>query len=289
MSFHFRNLTVMEWLKLFGPFVSAFVVGILLRFLYPCNWFALDTVHSLADALMVAGIIGSLLEMFSARFLIERVSDDLAQRLVGRGLPTELQAHIQKITKTKFVWSNYRKRYKLALSENAADKMSLESEISFEVRNYSDVGAKYSPFLAEESFYSPAFTYIEYGISGDAPRFLNEQALSQKTETTSDSRVKKVHDFPKINLPPATTEKFARVLMRYRVSMPVEYTDLTHFAGPTTGVSVFLQDIPPGFAFSAEGEGVLHAPDSQSWEFLGPFVGGQHVRVRWFKKSGNAN
>jgi hypothetical protein len=288
MSFHFRNLKVTEWLKLFGPFVIILLLGALLRFLYPCTWIAPDGFYALADALMVAGIVGSLLEMFSARFMIERVSDDLAQKLVGRGLPKELQAHIQKITKTELVWSNYIKRYVLSLVDTSG-KMQLETETSFEVRNYSDLTIEYSPSLAEESFYSPEFSHIEYGLNGDAPHVFGEQALEKKVETTSDSRVKKVHDFPRIDLPPTTEEKFVKVLMRYRVTMPIEYTDLTHFGGPTTGVRVILQVIPNGFDFSAEGEGVIHAPESQSWEFAGPFVGGQHVRVRWFKKPDTPN
>ena len=84
MSFHFRNLGAKERGALFGPFAALFLVGLLIRFLYRSCWFVSDSFYALADALMVAGIIGGLLEAFSAKFMIEKVSDDLAQKLVGR-------------------------------------------------------------------------------------------------------------------------------------------------------------------------------------------------------------
>lgn len=285
MAFRFRNLKVTEWIRLFGPFAVVAVLGLMLRSVYPPYWLMPDAFYSLADALMVAGVVGSLLEMFSAKFMIERVADDLAEKLVGRGLPKELQAHIRKITKTELVWGNYTKRYSLIRTEEAPDRMTMESEISFEVRNYSDLTKQYSPYVAEESFYSPSFKCIEYGLTGEKPLVFNEQYLTQKTQTTPGDRVKRVSDFPKIDLPPIAEGKFVKALIRYRVNMPLEYTDLTHFANPTTSVRIIVQDIPAGFDFSAEGEGAIHSPDGRSWDFLGPFVGGQHVRVRWFKRS----
>jgi hypothetical protein len=285
MSFRFVNVRVSEWLRLFGPFLLVLVLGFLLRLEYPGGWRLSDTVHALADALMVAGIIGSLFEMFSVKFMIERVSEDLAQKLVGRGLPEELQAHIQDITKTDLVLSDYEKRYSLALSDQFAGKMLLNMEISFEVRNYSDVTKSYSPYLAEESFYKPVFSYLEYGVPGRFPFVFDQQALKDKEETTPDDRVVRIRDFPRISVPPLNKGEFVKVLVRLQETMPDEYTDLTHFAKATRAVSLILQEIPKGFDFSAEGEGVVHSPGSQTWQFPGPFVGGQHVRVRWFKKA----
>jgi hypothetical protein len=275
--------------RLFLPFIVSLIVGFLLRAYYPPYCFLGDGIQGLGDALMVAGIVGSLLELFSIKLLIEKVSDDLAQKLVGRGLPKELQAHIHKITKTEFVLGNYTKRYALTLVDNAPDRITLASEITFEVRNYSDITRPYSPYVSEESFYSPVFTYIQYGLHGDKPQVFEGENLASKTETTSDDRVKRAHAFPEIDVPPTTEGKFVKVLMRYTANMPLEYTDLTHLAKPTTNVSIIVQEIPEGFDFSAEGEGAIHSPDGKSWEFLGPFVGGQHVRVRWFKKPRNSN
>jgi hypothetical protein len=286
MSLRFRNLKVKEWVRLFGPFVLAFFVGLFLRSQYILISFRFETVHALGDALMVAGIIGTLLELFSAKFLIERVSDDLSERLVGRGLPKELQAHIREITNTRLVWSNYVKRYNLSLSTDVREKMQLDIEITSDVRNYSEIAESYAAGNMEEAFYAPKFLHIEYGLNDEPPKVFNEQKLLALTEIVAATGVKKTTDLPKIDVPPFEKGKFAKILHRYQMTMPLEYTDLTHFGGATTDVSVVLQSIPDGFEFSAEGEGVVHAEGSNSWAFKGPFVKGHHVRVRWFKRPG---
>jgi hypothetical protein len=282
MSFRLKDLKMFEWRKLLWPFGAVFLIGLLLRIYYPACWFAPDAFHTLSDAFMVSGIVGFLVDVFAYKILMEKVSEDIAQRLVGRYLPTEVQAHIQKITATERVWSNYVKRYSLSL---LGDKMLVSAEVSFEVRNYSGIATDYSPLISEESFYQPKFLYVEYGLNDKAPTIFNEEKLKSLEELVSGSEVRKVDRFPPIKLPPLREKKFARVLMRFQLTMPVEYTDLTHFAGATTGVKIVLQTIPEGFAFSAEGEQMLHSPEGLSWDFLGPFVGGQHVRVRWFKKA----
>ena len=287
LAFRLRNLKIKEGLRLFLPFVLIFVVGFVIRARYPLCWFLSDGVMALGDALMVAGIVGGLIDLFAARILIEKVSDDLAEKLVGRGLPKELQAHIRGITKTKLVLGNYTKRYALSLVNGAPDRIEVTSEIAFEVRNYSDVVTQYSPYLAEESFYSPVFKHIEYGLNGEKPCVFDGQKLADKTETTPDDRVKRVYDFEKIKVPPFEENRFVNVLMRYNANFPLEYTDLIHLAKPATNVRVIVETIPEGFQFQAEGEGAIHNPDSKSWDFRGPFVGGQHVRVRWFKTPSN--
>jgi len=118
MAVRFRNLAAKEWFSLFAPFLLSFVLGILLRLRYRTTWPLYDLVYTLADALVVAGIIGSLLELFSAKLLIQKVADDLAGKLVGRGLPPELQSHIQEITKTALVSLSVQSGWRLHLCQS---------------------------------------------------------------------------------------------------------------------------------------------------------------------------
>lgn len=270
-------------MRLFLPFLVSLIAGFLIRSYYPVYWCLGDGIQALGDALMVAGVVGGLIELFSAKVLIEKVSDDLAQRLVGRGLPKELQAHIHEITKTKFVRSNYVKRYRLSLSDTS-EKMILDMESSFEVRNYSDVPEAYCPVSMEEAFYSPEFIRIEYGLQGDQPRVYDGTKLQGKVEDSKDGRVKSVVGLEEIKISPVTEEKFARVTVRHSVTMPLEYTEITYFGGATTDVTLVCQEIPEGFEFSGAGDDAIHTLSSNSWAFKGPYVAGQHVRVRWFKK-----
>src|SRR6266536_4935478 len=59
-NMRFTDLPVKKWLQLYVPFALAFIVG-LAGTLYDAQWLGSRTIHALADALIVAGIIGILL------------------------------------------------------------------------------------------------------------------------------------------------------------------------------------------------------------------------------------
>ena len=84
MAVRIRNLLAKEWIRLFGACILTLLVGVVLRLRYRTSSRGYDLNYALADALIVTGIIGSLLELFSAKFLIERAADDLAEKLVER-------------------------------------------------------------------------------------------------------------------------------------------------------------------------------------------------------------
>jgi hypothetical protein len=106
-------LRVSEFVRVAGLFLIVFLVGIAARVWYPFDRWPYDVMRMLADAFIVAGIVGFLLELFATKFLIQRVADSLTDKLVGRGLPPELQAQIRRIVETDLVRENYRKSYHL--------------------------------------------------------------------------------------------------------------------------------------------------------------------------------
>jgi hypothetical protein len=95
MATRFRDLTVKEYWNLTWPFLSVLGVGLVSRSI--ALWYPQDVLQAFGDALMVAGALGIAFELYATRFLIERVAYDLSDKLVGRGLPSELQAHIRSI------------------------------------------------------------------------------------------------------------------------------------------------------------------------------------------------
>src|ERR1700756_1976047 len=80
----FYALSIKDHIRLLLPFLLAGAVGVLARVRYPYWWPANELVYFLADALIVAMILGVAFDLFSAKLLVERVSDGLAQTLVGR-------------------------------------------------------------------------------------------------------------------------------------------------------------------------------------------------------------
>jgi hypothetical protein len=165
----FRDLSVEEYWNLTWPFALSLIGGMVLHRLTPCQpWHGIppDSVSSLADALMVAGILGLLLELFATRLLVEKVSGDLAEKLVGRGLPDELQSHIRTIVDTAIVRDHYNKTYKLSFTDDKHDFVYVDVALGFDVKNYSDATVEYTPTFQDENFHSPQFISLEYGLVG---------------------------------------------------------------------------------------------------------------------------
>jgi len=280
----FRDLSGKEYWKLTWPFLLSLVVGCALRYLSPriCRpyWLPTDFVSAFADALIIAGILGLLLELFATRLLIEKVSNDLADKLVGRGLPPELQSHIRTIVNTGFVRDHFVKVYKLSLPDTPS-RVQLDVTLTFEVRNYSDVVRDYVPTFQDETFYYPEFLSLEYGLVGQRRYCQTVEEISPAT------KVKTVKAKEAIKLEPfrRNDKAVCEVTMRYRLKMPKEYSDITSFADATLGAVVRVESVPPEFDFVSAGErAATHPNGDKSWYFDGPFIKNQHIRVWWFQK-----
>jgi hypothetical protein len=280
----FRKLSIKEYVRLLFPFLVFGIVGAVARLKYPDSWPANDLVYFLANAFMVAMVIGIILALFSARLLIEEVSENLAQRLIGRGLPAELQGSIKDIVNTVFVRDHYVKSYTFSTPENG--QVSLDIEIRYEVRNYSDLVRDYAPEITEEISCQPEFRFLEYGIAGKKIHTFSDEELSSKVETVGEINVKRVPKsaLPKVSLRSAkgSDKSVCHVTWRYRVTMPEQYCEVTTFGEPTIGATLQLHHAPDGLEFESGGDDSLyHECGSQSWYFDRPFITGQHVRAWW--------
>ena len=284
MVARFHLLSLKEYARLLLPFLIFGVLGIVARFRYPYWWPANDLVYFLANAFMVAMIMGIILALFSAKLLIERASENLARRLIARGLPAELQGPIKDIVNTDFVRDHYVKSYTFSAPERG--QINLDIEIRFEVRNYSDSALDYAPEITEESSCQPEFRFLEYGIAGKKIHTFSDENLSSKVESVSEINVTRVprNALPKVSLKPANggDKSVCQVTWRYRVTMPEQYCDVTGFDEATVGATLQLQHIPEGLEFGSGGDGSLHHEwGSRSWYFDRPFITGQHVRAWW--------
>jgi hypothetical protein len=285
MAFRLRDVSLEEYVKVAGVFLVPIVVGAAARIWYPCNWWPHDTTYALADALIVAGVIGLLLELYAAKFLIEKVSDHLAERLIGRGLPEELQGHIGQIVKTDIVRDNYVKTYDF--NDPANGQVRIEITITFEVRNYSDASTEFKPTMDEEAMFRPEFIYLEYGIKGESPRSLNVKDLEKTITLNPKTNVKTAGADQAISLAAIRThpKEVCNVKWMYAVTMPEEFSDVTAFRAATIGAKLCLGRIPDALIFVSSGEGMVpHTEGSRTWEYKGPYIGGQHVRTWWFRK-----
>jgi hypothetical protein len=282
-----RQLSIRDYVRLLLPFLVLGLLGAVAKLKYPYWWPGTDLVYFLADALLVAMVIGVVLELTAAKPLVEKVSENVAQKLIGRGLPAELQARIKDIVGTGVVRDHYVKSYTFSPPEDG--RVVLDVEIRFEVRNYSDAMLDYAPEFTGETFWQPEFRFLEYGIAGKKIHTFAEDNLFSKVETANDIHVKRVPSYllPKVTLSPVAADRKAvcQVTWRYRVTMPEQYCDTTDFGEATLGATVQLQQLPEELKFVSGGDDSLHHESaSHSWFFDRPFIPGQHVQVWWFPK-----
>lgn len=131
--------------------------------------------------------------------------------------------------------------------------------------------------------------YLEYGTGGESKtHVLSENELREHTTFDQNTKVQTVQGKKKVKIKPIRedAQSVCRVVLKFTLDFPAEYTDVTNFGGETVGLTVRLDRIPSDFEFVSGGDDSLHhEPGSTSWYFDRPFVSGQNVRVWWFRKS----
>jgi hypothetical protein len=283
----FYTLSLKDHARLLLPFLVAGIVGVVARFKYPYWAPANELVYFLADALIVAMVLGVAFDLFSTKLLVERVSDGLAQRLVGRGLPIEMQAPIRDVVSTDLVRDHYVKSYSFSTPEDGYVQLNIE--VRYEVRNYSEVVRDYAPDMAAEIFFQPEFRFLEYGIAGRKIYTFSDDGLAAKVETVAELGVRRV---PSSTLPPLSLrpvragEKAAcQVTWRYSITVPEQYCDVTDFDEATLGATLQVENLPEELEFVSGFDASLHhEAGSRSWYFEKAFITGQHLRALWFRR-----
>ena len=282
----FYALSLKDHLRLLLPFILLGAVGVVTRIKYPYYWPANELVFFVADALIVAMILGVLFDVFSAKLLVERVSDGLAQALVGRGLPVEMQGPVRDVVSTDLVRDRYVKTYAFSSPENGRVQVSVE--VRYEIRNYSEAVRDYAPEMTVESFFQPEFRFLEYGIAGRKIFTFADENLSTKVETDQDLGVTRVprSALPLLSLKPvkAGEKSPCQVTWRYGMSVPEQYCDITDLDEATLGATLQVEALPEELEFVSGYDASLHhEAGSQSWYFEKAFIPGQHLRAWWFR------
>src|SRR5215469_2586074 len=283
----FYALSLRDHTRLLLPFVVAGLLGVVARLKYPYWWPANELVYFLADAFIVAMVLGVAVDVFSAKLLVERISDGLAQRLVGRGLPVDMQAPIRDVVSTDLVRDHYVKSYAFSAPDDG--RVQVNVEVRFEVRNYSEAVRDYAPEMVAETFFQPEFHFLEYGIAGRKILTFSEDSLSGKAEVEDALGVTRVSRsaLPALSLRPVKTGEKApcQVTWRYSIVVPEQYCDVTELNEATLGATIQIEAMPEELEFVCGGDSSLHhEAGSQSWYFEKAFIPGQCVRSWWFRR-----
>jgi hypothetical protein len=290
MSSRLRDLTIREYVRIALPYTILCVLGAVGRSIYPDTWRIHITLHAFFDACMIAGILAILIELFSANRLVQHVADFLAGRLVGAGLPKELQQVINNIVSTDLIAYNYLQAYHIS---NRPDKrVNVEVTVSFEIKNYAQASVDWSPSMASQIFYDPQFLHLEYGLLHQKQMYIYDHiALTERVITEPGSRIKAVKGLKAVAIPPLVHDPNAccSVTCKYRLVLPDEFTDITAFGRTTVGAKIRLDAIPEGFDFVASLDPTVeHSTDGVVWHYSNVFLRRQFINVWWFRKNNSA-
>lgn len=277
------ELRIRDYWMVVRWFVLSLIVGLLLVLAYSDSWYLADAIHKLGDALMIAGIVGIVVELSSLGRLIEHIGTQVAERTTARHLPNPVREQIWEIVNSRLVYDAYERRY--AFSHRDDGRIDVHSRITYRVRNYGFASSAYAPTCAEESFYDPQFLSLEYALTSGEGHAFNQEQLSTFTKQRPLTKAICVDDLPKLALHPMSEipDEACTVTWHYRMIRNVEDSDITSFGGPTIDPVFDLQSPPDMHSFS-DGEKVSHLEGGTRWIFKRPFIRDQHARVWWFKK-----
>ena len=155
--------------KLYGPFATALLFGAFIK-IYLRS--LADLPNELADALIIAGLIGLAIEIWSKQVLIDDVADILSERLVGYRLPRKAQAVIGNLVlKSKIVLRDYCATFQFTLHPSKSGYLMVRMVISYKALNNGMEPTKYPCGMSEELIYKPTLESLRHGsqtYSGNA-------------------------------------------------------------------------------------------------------------------------
>ena len=262
-------------------FVAVFSLGVLL-FLYPPDWHWQEFIRALRDALMVAGVIGTFIELWSASVLVDRAANELSEKLVGYGLPKAAQEAIHGLVhQTKRIYRDYLAEYRIVRTDPGF--VRVYATVSYRVVNNGSSSEEYSPKLLEEGMYQPHVCSLEFG----GRVFPTKESRNPKTGVVSWEPTSSVKLHPSGALDAIeslSADKVCSIRWDYTMDMPENYSAVISFGGMTINPMVRVIDVPEDFEFNAsqeDGDACRHEDKSRTWEYGRAFIGGQHLRVWW--------
>jgi hypothetical protein len=281
----FRKISLRDYGKLILPFALFVVFGLILVSV-PHHWRAAELIHKAGDAFLMAGLLAIGIELFSFKRLVRHVADDIAFRLAGGHLPAQMRRTLWSVISASDVRERWRKEYGFKPASGGMVTVTIQE--SYEVQNYGEKAMDYAPVSSEEEFWKPRVTYVEYRLRDGSGHAFNETQIAQYRTVDPDSHVQTIDGLPTLCLKPLREDSSAVCTVTWHATLttPDEYTDITSFGGPTVGITIHLGELPDDMSFVARGGSDLrHVKGSRTWEFPDGFIGGQHVRVWWFKKT----
>ncbi|MGA3043093.1 MAG: hypothetical protein ABSF54_20135, partial [Bryobacteraceae bacterium] len=263
-----------------GPLALSVMVGIGLKV-----WLPTKLANEIGDALIVAGLVGILIEIWGTSILIEHVSKQLSERLVGYGLPKPAQAVIGALVHdTRIILRNYKAVFRIDPNPDKPDYVIVRLTLTYTALNNGMRTEPYGPMLSEELIYNPRLELLEYADKS----YSRSELVARRIEGTQLA-----WESPKVPLEPSEAaaapdslgpEQAVNVRWVYLMDMPIRYSAVLSFATVVIDPEIQFDPSPTGPTFKFESnphESLRHAANGLRWEYKRAFIRDQAIRVWW--------
>lgn len=265
-------------------FLSLICVGLVIHVIYPKEWIFRELFVPLSDALMIAGFLGLTVDTFAKNRLLHEAVRDISQYLIGYRLPPEIQDHIRWIQTVDLVRCDCEVRYRLELQEQ--DKMAVDVEMSYLVKNFSTTAKPYTPRLSAEDVDNPTFLSLTcLRSNGNGYHLANDgKGTPLNVKTLTDGR--KQVEGEAITIEPCgedkDTEAHCKIIKKYSLLLPNNYHDVISFFYTTIGVRIHVQ-YPKEYEIRIDDSENANT-SGNCWEFKRLYLPSQIIGIRWLPK-----
>jgi hypothetical protein len=277
---------IKDVLKLVMPFLAFLLIGFVIKKSLTGEFW-----NKTADALIIAGLIGAAIELWSASVLIEHVSRELSERLVGYGLPKTAQAVIAKLVRdSDVVLRNYSAKFNVAHHPSKDHYLLVRLTLSWKALNNSIRSVDYRTGLSDELIYNPQLELLQRG--DDTFRSADFPPAHPETTQRSWKAPGIILKSSEASAGPDSLnpDQYCDVCWIYTLEMPERYSTVLSFGAIVIEPEIILDPLPNDvhMKFYANPDpACLHADNSPRWKYLRAFMPEQCIRV-WWEPSGDS-
>lgn len=237
------------------------------------------TAEGIAEALIIAGILGLTVDSYIKEHLLEEASQDIAKYLYGYRLPPELQSTVKDLMCTIRVTRGFHLHYKLSLIKEKPGHVEVETTLTYQVQNIGNRKIPYQQPFYQQKYYSPCFLELRCdSTEKDGNFYLGPQELSGQMKSQERKAIVRVMT-PAVNLiphEPASKSKY-EFKARWTIVCPEDYSDFFVLdEAPTIGVLI-TAEYPAEFEF----DGPTAATQVNRWDYPRVFFAQEQITVHW--------
>jgi hypothetical protein len=283
LSFAWAKFGKSAAVKFFALSIFFIFVGVVLLFV-TIPYLNVEAVHSLAHALIIAGILALTVDQYVKGRVLHEVSRDVSKYLVGYRLPEEVQDRIRELMQTK--WIRRKMEVRVALSRHQdGDRIILDVRTSHEIQNITSLPLDFQDEVMFEKH--DRFQILELGCEtedGACSYFLESHEIGPGEVV--GGRIKFLGK--KVRIPPAseTAGISYRFSSRFQLEYPTRHGCTIHFPTPAVGVVFEITDKPVDVScfFAPAPDQVGH----NRWVYKRLFLPGEYVRLSWEQEAAGA-